>query len=126
MRLLVDSHVALWWLEGNDKLGPETRRLLESADEVFFSAATPWELGIKRALGKLDFPDGLADALVTGGFTELPVSAAHGDLAASLPPHHHDPFDRVLIAQARAEALVLVTADRAMQPYDLDLIDARG
>ena len=126
MRLLVDSHVALWWLEGNDKLGPETRRLLESADEVFFSAATPWELGIKRALGKLDFPDGLADALAAGGFTELPVSAAHGELAANLPPHHHDPFDRMLIAQARAEALVLVTADRAMQPYDLDLLDARA
>ena len=126
MRLLVDSHVALWWLEGNDKLGPETRRLLESADEVFFSAATPWELGIKRALGKLDFPDGLADALTASGFTELPVSAAHGELAANLPPHHHDPFDRVLIAQARAEALVLVTADRAMQPYDLDLLDARA
>jgi PIN domain nuclease of toxin-antitoxin system len=126
VRLLVDSHVALWWLEGNDKLGPDTRRLLESADEVFFSAATPWELGIKRALGKLDFPDDLADALVAGGFTELPVSASHGELAASLPPHHHDPFDRMLIAQARAEALVLVTADRAMQPYDLELIDARG
>ena len=126
MRLLVDSHVALWWLEGNDKLGPETRRLLESADEVFFSAATPWELGIKRALGKLDFPDGLTDALVAGGFTELHICAAHGEMAANLPPHHHDPFDRMLIAQASAEALVLVTADRAMQPYDLDLLDARA
>jgi PIN domain nuclease of toxin-antitoxin system len=126
VRLLVDSHVALWWLEGNDMLGPETRRLLESAAEVYFSAATPWELGIKRALGKLDFPDGLADALVAGGFTELPVSAAHGELAASLPPHHHDPFDRMFVAQARAEALVLVTADRAMQPYDLELLDARA
>jgi PIN domain nuclease of toxin-antitoxin system len=102
VRLLVDSHVARWWLEGNDKLG------------------------ITRALGKLDFPDGLADALVAGGFTELPVSAAHGELAASLPPHHHDPFDRMLIAQAGVEALVQITADRAMQPYDLDLIDARG
>jgi PIN domain nuclease of toxin-antitoxin system len=119
VRLLVDSDVALWWLEGNDRLGPETRRLLETADEVYFSAATPWELGIKRALGKLDFPDGLAAALVAGGFTELAVSVAHGESAANLPPPHHDPFDRMLIAQARSEALVLVTADRAMQPYDL-------
>ncbi|HSP29753.1 MAG TPA: type II toxin-antitoxin system VapC family toxin [Ilumatobacteraceae bacterium] len=125
MRLLVDSHVALWWLEGNDKLGVEARRLLESADEVFFSAATVWELGIKQALGKLDFPDGLADALVAGGFKELPSSAAHGAAAARLPPLHNDPFDRLLIAQARTEALVLMTADRAMEPYDVDSLDAR-
>ena len=124
MRLLVDSHVALWWLEGNDKLGVEARRLLESADEVFFSAATVWELGIKQALGKLDFPAGLADALVAGGFKELPISAAHGEAAARLPPHHNDPFDRLLIAQARIEALVLMTADRAMEPYDVDSLDA--
>ncbi len=125
MRLLVDSHVALWWLEANDKLGPQTRDLLESADEAYFSAATPWELGIERALGKLDFPDGMADALVAAGFTELRISAAHAESAAKLPPHHRDPFDRMLIAQARAEAFVLVTADRAMQPYDLQLLDAR-
>lgn len=125
MRLLVDSHVALWWLGGSDRLGPECRRLLESADEVFFSAATSWELGIKRALGKLDFPDGLADALIASGFRELPISAAHGEVAASLAPHHRDPFDRMLIAQARGEALVLVTADRAVEPYEVDSFDAR-
>lgn len=124
MRLLVDSHVALWWLESSDRLGPESRRLLESADEVFFSAVTPWELGIKRALGKLDFPDGLAGALVADGFTELAVSAAHSEVAANLPPHHHDPFDRMLIAQAQIEVLVLMTADRALQPYDVDSFDA--
>lgn len=124
MRLLVDSHVALWWLESNDKLGPESRRLLESADEVFFSAVTPWELGIKRALGKLDFPTGLVEELVAGGFAELAICAAHGELAANLPPHHHDPFDRMLIAQARVEALVLVTADRAIDPYDVDSFNA--
>jgi PIN domain nuclease of toxin-antitoxin system len=122
--LLVDSHVALWWLESNDRLGPESRRLLESADEVFFSAVTPWELGIKRALGKLDFPDGLAGALAAGGFTELAVSAAHTEVAANLPPHHDDPFDRMLIAQAQIEVLVLMTADRAMAPYDVESFDA--
>lgn len=125
MRVLVDSHVALWWLENNAKLGPESRRLLESADEVFFSAATPWELGIKRALGKLDFPDGLAGALVAGGFTELPISAVHSEMAAQLPPHHHDPFDRMLIAQAQIEVLVLMAADRAILPYDVESVDAR-
>lgn len=126
MRLLVDSHVALWWLEGSDKLGVEARRLLGSADEVFFSAATVWELGIKRALGKLDFPDGLAGELVAGGFEELPISAAHGEAAATLPTHHHDPFDRLLIAQARLQALVLMTADRAIEAYDVDSFDARS
>ncbi len=126
MRVLIDSHVALWWLDGNDKLGPATRQLLGSADEVFFSALTPWELGIKRALGKLDFPDGLTEALVAGGFDELPIAAAHGEAAATLPPHHQDPFDRMLIAQARIEALVLVTADRAIEPYDVESFDARA
>jgi PIN domain nuclease of toxin-antitoxin system len=123
---LIDSHVALWWLDGSDKLGPESRRQLQSADEVFFSAVTPWELGIKRALGELDFPDGLASALVASGLTELPISAAHGESAARMPAHHHDPFDRLLVAQAQIEALVLMSADRAMTPYDVDLLDARA
>jgi PIN domain nuclease of toxin-antitoxin system len=125
MRLLADSHVALWWLEGNDSLGDSCRVRIDRADEVFFSAATVWELGIKRALAKLSFPDGLVDSLVDSGFVEMPISAAHADRAASLPPHHRDPFDRMLIAQAQLESLTLVTADRAMEPYDVATIDAR-
>ncbi|HMQ27268.1 MAG TPA: type II toxin-antitoxin system VapC family toxin, partial [Acidimicrobiales bacterium] len=109
MRLLLDSHVALWWLEDADELGPECTALIESADDVQFSAVTPWELGIKRALGKLDYPDDLVASLGAAGFTELPVTAAHADLAPRLPAHHRDPFDRVLVAQAQLEALRLVS-----------------
>ena len=124
MRLLVDSHVALWWLDGNEALGPTARAELESADEVFFSAVTPWELGIKRSIGKLSFPDGMPEALQESGFLGLPISIAHAVAAAELPPHHRDPFDRMLVAQARAEALVLVTADRTLAPYGVRLLDA--
>ena len=125
MRLLLDSHVALWWLEDSDELGPECTALIESADDVQFSAVTPWELGIKRAFGKLDFPDDLVASLGAAGFTELPITAAHADLAPRLPAHHRDPFDRVLVAQAQLEALRLVSADASLTPYDVDLIDAR-
>ena len=126
MRLLVDSHVALWWLDGNDALGPTCRSGLESADEVFFSAVTPWELGIKRSLGKLSFPGGLVEVLQESGFAGLPISVDHAVRAADLPPHHRDPFDRMLVAQARAEALTLVTADRTLEPYEVPLLDARA
>jgi PIN domain nuclease of toxin-antitoxin system len=122
--LLVDSHVALWWLDGNDALGPTCRAELEAADEVFFSAVTPWELGIKRSLGKLDFPEGLVEALRDSGFVGLSITADHAVRAAGLPPHHRDPFDRMLVAQAQAEALRLVTADRTLAPYDVQLLDA--
>jgi PIN domain nuclease of toxin-antitoxin system len=126
VRLLVDSHVALWALEANPALGPGARSALEQADEVFFSAVTPWELGIKRALGKVDFPDGLVEALAAAGFTGLPITVAHASLAPALDPHHCDPFDRMLLAQARLEGLAIVTADAAFEPYGVELVDARS
>ncbi len=125
MRLLIDSHVALWWLAADDSVGPVCGEQLRSADEVYFSAVTPWELGIKRSLGKLVYPDGLADELVSAGFVELPISAAHAEQAPDLPHHHRDPFDRMLVAQAQVESLVLVSADRSLRPYDIEIIDAR-
>lgn len=125
MRLLVDSHVGLWWLDDHPSLGPRCREHLELADEVFFSAVTPWELGIKRALGRIAIPDGLGDALVAAGFRPLPVTVEHAERAPTLPAHHRDPFDRMLIAQAQVEALTLATADDALRPYDIDLLDAR-
>ena len=124
MRLLIDSHVALWWLAADERLGGACSEHLLTADEVFFSAVTAWELGIKRALGKIAFPDGMVSQLMAAGFTELPISAAHAVRAPDLPAHHRDPFDRMLVAQAQLEALVLVTADRALRPYDIELIDA--
>ena len=124
MRILVDSHVALWWLDAHPSLGPRCRSSIELADTVFFSAVTPWELGIKKALGKLSFPAGLTDKLEAEGFEALSISARHAEHAVGLPTHHRDPFDRMLVAQAQLESLTLVTADRALDPYDVELIAA--
>lgn len=125
MRILVDSHVAIWWLHDDPALGPGCRDAIARADEVFFSAVTPWELGIKRALGKLQMPDGLAGTLERGGFTPLAISIAHAERAPALPAHHRDPFARMLIAQSQLEALSLATADPSFAPYEVELIDAR-
>ncbi len=126
MRILLDSHVALWWLDDGAAMGPRCRELIEHADEAFISAVTPWELGIKRVLGKLTMPDGLVDELESKGFVSLSIMAAHAELAPALPPHHRDPFDRMLVAQAKLEALVLVTADKALVSYDVERFDARS
>lgn len=126
MRILLDSHVALWWLDDNAAMGPRCRELITQADEAFFSVVTPWELGIKVALGKLTMPDGLVDELESQGFVPLSITAAHAELAPALPPHHSDPFDRMLVAQAQLETLVLLTADKALAAYDVDQLDARS
>ncbi|MCP3934141.1 MAG: type II toxin-antitoxin system VapC family toxin [Actinomycetia bacterium] len=125
MRILLDSHVALWWLEDNDSLGVKCREMIEHADEAFYSAVTPWELGVKRALGKLTMPDGLAQALASSGFVALDISVDHAELAPALPLHHRDPFDRMLIAQAQLEALTLVSADGSFEAYEVEVVDAR-
>ncbi|MCP3934331.1 MAG: type II toxin-antitoxin system VapC family toxin [Actinomycetia bacterium] len=125
MRILLDSHVALWWLEDSESLGVKCRALIEHADEAFFSAVTPWELGIKRALGKLTMPDGLAQALTSSGFVALDISVDHAERAPVLHLHHRDPFDRLLIAQAQLEALTLVSADGSFEAYEVEVVDAR-
>jgi PIN domain nuclease of toxin-antitoxin system len=86
------------------------------------SAATAWEIEIKRALGKLDAPDDLADALAAGGYRPLPVSILHATIAGRLPPHHRDPFDRMLVAQAKLEGLTIVTGDRRIAGYDVPVL----
>ena len=125
-RLLLDSHVALWWLIDGAELGPGSRSQILTAGEVFFSPASTWKLGIKKALGRLVMPEGLAEELVRCGFIELPTTCAHAAIAAALPLHHRDPFDRMLIAQAIAEALTLVTADDAIAAYRVDVLSARA
>lgn len=125
MRILLDSHVALWWLDDNPSLGSKCRELITQADEAYFSAVTPWELGIKRALGKVTMPDGFVAALQSGGFVPLAIAVDHAERAPMLPSHHRDPFDRMLIAQAQIETLALVTADAALRAYDVELVDAR-
>lgn len=125
MRVLLDSHVVLWWLEDSRSLGPRCREVIERADQAYVSAVTPWELGIKRALGELTMPDGLVEALHSGGFIPLPIAADHAERAAGLPMHHRDPFDRMLVAQAQLEALTLLSADRSFDAYEVELVDAR-
>ncbi len=123
-RLLLDSHVALWWLIDAAELGPRSRSEISTASEVFFSPASAWELGIKKALGRLVMPEGFADELVRCGFIELPITSGHAAIAAALPLHHRDPFDRMLIAQAIAEALTLVTTDDAIAAYRVNVLSA--
>ena len=125
MRILLDSHVALWWLADDGALGPRCRDLVAGADEAFVSAVTPWELGIKQAIGKLAMPTGLVAAVRAGGFLPLAISVEHAERAPALPPHHRDPFDRMLVAQAQLEGLAIVTADEALGAYDVTVVDAR-
>lgn len=118
MRLLLDTHVFLWAVAGSPLLKPATRRALESADQVFVSAASIWEIAIKSRLGKIKAdPDELAQAIETSGFFELPIKASHAAGVAKLKLYHGDPFDHLLIAQAIAEPLRLLTADAALAQY---------
>jgi PIN domain nuclease of toxin-antitoxin system len=125
VNLLLDSHAALWWISDDPALGPEAVSVIDEAAQVFVSVVTPWELGIKRALGKLQFPVGLSGALVRAGMTMLPIDGEHAERAPGLPMHHRDPFDRMLVAQAQIETLRIVTADDVIRRYDVEVIDAR-
>lgn len=122
MRLLLDTHVLLWIVADSPKLTSAGRATIESADEVYVSAASLWEVAIKVGNGK--FPVDLAQlaaGIDASGFLELYVTAEHAAFVARLPPHHRDPFDRLLIAQAMTEPLVLLTADPVLLPYS-DLV----
>lgn len=118
MRLLLDTHIFLWAVADSTLLRSSARRWIESADEVFVSAASIWEIAIKARLGKIDAdPDELEAAIAASGFSELPVRARHAKGVVALPLHHADPFDRLLVAQAIAEPMWLLTADAALAPY---------
>lgn len=118
MRLLLDTHIFLWAVSGSPSLKPPVRRVIEGADAVYVSAASIWEVAIKARLGKLQAdPVELAAAIDASGFVELPVRATHAAAVAQLALHHNDPFDRLLIAQALAEPLRLVTVDAALAQY---------
>jgi PIN domain nuclease of toxin-antitoxin system len=118
MRLLLDTHIYLWAVANSPKLKAATRRLIQEADEVYISAASIWEVAIKSRLGKLTIdPQELAAAIEPSGFSELPVRASHAAAVGSMALHHNDPFDRLLLAQALAEPLRLVTADAVLAQY---------
>jgi PIN domain nuclease of toxin-antitoxin system len=117
VKLLLDTHALLWWLADDPGLEPAAADAIAGADLVLVSAASAWEIGIKQALGKLTGPRDLAGEVAANGFTELPITLAHAVIAGALPPHHADPFDRLLVAQARLEGCTLVTRDPRMAAY---------
>ena len=118
MRLLLDTHIFLWYLAASRKLPKSVLNRIEMADVVYISAASIWEAGIKIKQGRLEANiDDLYEGIASSGFVELPISAIHSVLAANLPEHHRDPFDRMLIAQAMSEPLKLLTADGLLRQY---------
>ena len=124
-RFLLDTHTLLWWLNDSPELGPRCRQMISNdRNQVFVSAATTWEISIKMAIGKLRAPEDMDSVVEDEGFSKLPISLYHGQLAGSLPAHHRDPFDRMLIAQAQAEGLILITADENISLYNLLLKSA--
>ncbi len=123
MNLLLDTHILLWWLADDSLLPTAAANAIGSPDNtVAISAATAWEITIKKAAGRLDAPDDLLDALDASHFDTLPITAIHAIMAGSLPAHHSDPFDRMLIAQARTEGLTLVSVDSRFPDYDVQLL----
>ncbi|MFC9942327.1 type II toxin-antitoxin system VapC family toxin [Streptomyces pratensis] len=124
MRLLLDTHVVLWWLDASPELPDDVRDLLRTEPEVLVSAATPWEIAIKQNLGKLKGAGDLAERARDMQFRPLPITAEHGVKAGRLPPLHRDPFDRILVAQAQTEGLTIVTRDKWIPQYDVPVMHA--
>jgi PIN domain nuclease of toxin-antitoxin system len=122
VRLLLDTHVFLWWREASERLGPDSVEAISKAEAVFVSAATAWEVAIKVALGKLRLPGPLEPAVEESRFDKLPITFAHAAAVAALSPLHRDPFDRMLIAQAVVEQLTLVTHDRRFELYGVPIL----
>jgi PIN domain nuclease of toxin-antitoxin system len=120
--LLLDTHVFLWWMADAPELRRRHRDAITSAELVFVSLASAWEVAIKVALGRLRLPEPFGEGVARSGFEPLPISFEHTEAVARLPPHHRDPFDRMLVAQAQAERLTLLTSDRQLEPYDAELI----
>lgn len=125
MRALLDTHILLWCLQGSKKLPAQAIDIIQSADEVYASVASLWEIAIKYSLGKLDLDIAFAEldkAIVASGYEYLPVEAAHTVQLVELPHLHNDPFDRMLIAQSIAEPLRLVTSDAQVARYGSTVI----
>ncbi len=125
MRILADSHVLLWWLENPQRVAlPARAAIADPANEVYFSAASVWEIGLKVGKGKLRIDGDFVALLEADGFEPLSVTTVHAARTFTLPAIHGDPFDRMLIAQALAEGLVLATHDSVIAQYEVPVIDA--
>ena len=131
MRYLLDTQALLWWRDASRRLGRRARQLIErDAQSIHISAGSIWEIAVKAGAGKLRLRDPLdlwmPDIFERYGFVTLDITVAHAVAVAALPRHHPDPFDRLLIAQARLEDLTIVTSDTAFEDYDVKLLDARA
>ncbi len=127
MQLLLDTQAFLWWLNDDRRLGARARAAIAKPENlVLVSAASAWEIAVKRASGRLTAPGDIADWIVRSGFSDLPIEVGHAVASAELPRHHGDPFDRLLVAQAQLERMTLVTADRAVGAYDVRTLDAEA
>ncbi len=125
-RMLLDTQAFLWWLADDERLGTNARRVIaDDRNEVYVSAASVWEISIKQALGKLEAPDDFDAIVEQEGFIDLPISLFHAESAGKLPPHHNDPFDRMLIVQAHAEGLVIMTSDKVIPKYGIRTMSAK-
>jgi PIN domain nuclease of toxin-antitoxin system len=125
MRLLLDTHVLLWWLANNPRLSAYARTVIADSDnQVFVSAVSSWEIEIKRAIGKLEAPEDLLGAIAASDFERLDIKIEHSLRLRELPLHHNDPFDRMLIAQALYEDLTLLSGDKKIALYEVPRIDA--
>lgn len=118
MTFLLDTHVFLWWLDDPDLLSQTAREAIgDGRNTIYISAAVAWEIAIKKALGKLDAPDNLEEVMVANRFLPMPVTIAHALGVLALPHHHHDPFDRLLVAQALQENLTFSSRDPHVSSY---------
>jgi PIN domain nuclease of toxin-antitoxin system len=125
MILLLDAHTLLWWLGDDSTLDAAARAAIASAaNDVLVSAATVWEIEMKRALGKVEAPDGLVDAIQASAFQALPIILEDAERAGRLPPHHRDPFDRMLVAQSKRLNAVIVSRDDTFAAYGRDILRA--
>ncbi len=125
MRYLLDTHTFLWWMDDPSLLSDQAKSAIKNGrNTVYVSAAGIWEIVIKRALGKLEIPHNIEEALKANRFFELPITMAHALVVETLPGHHRDPFDRMLIAQSISEGLTLVTRDPDILKYSVTYLVA--
>lgn len=124
MNLSLDTHVLLWWLDDNPALSEMGRSVISDVNNVIvLSAVVIWEIRIKQSLGKLEITPDFYQTIKTQGFELLPIHPDHAFAVGDLPPHHRDPFDRMLIAQAKHEGLCVVTHDSIFKKYDIALLE---
>jgi PIN domain nuclease of toxin-antitoxin system len=123
LKLLLDTHAVIWFTEDAPQLSATAAQAIEDpGNDVLLSAVVAWEIAIKRALGKLPVSNSYVDVMLAAGSRELPVAIAHAQAVENLPLHHSDPFDRLLIAQARTEVATIVTSDERIRAYDVPVL----